>query len=151
MICQITDSADDHFCQDLWHFLGVCLYTGHNGKEHADFKLIQKRVLCPAELSRARCHPVYTSLITPKPRLFSTQIVLHILQTSSMFRSYLQRGVKYVWNWFQVDWRQTSKQASTCRGFVEVVYSGLATFCGTGFGTCGWGKDTQAIMLNSKK
>ena len=105
MIRQIIDSADDHFCQDLWHFLGVCLYTGHNGKEHADCKLIQKRVLCPAELSRARCHPVYTSLITPKHRLFYTQIVLHILHSSSVFRSYLQRGVEYVWNWFQVDWR----------------------------------------------
>ena len=30
-------------------------------------------------------------------------------------------------------------------------HSGLATFYGTGFGTCGWGKYTQAIMINSKK
>ena len=30
-------------------------------------------------------------------------------------------------------------------------HSGLAAFCGTGFGTFGWGKYTQAIMISSKK
>ena len=30
-------------------------------------------------------------------------------------------------------------------------HSGLATFYGTGFGTCGWEKYTQAIMISSKK
>ena len=30
-------------------------------------------------------------------------------------------------------------------------HSGLATFYGTGFGTCGWEKCAQAIMISSKK
>ena len=30
-------------------------------------------------------------------------------------------------------------------------HSGLATFHGTSFGTCGWEKYTQAIMISSKK
>ena len=55
MICQITDSVDDHFCEYLWHFLAVRLYSWHNSKKTADSKLIHEIVQqLHAELSQTR-------------------------------------------------------------------------------------------------
>ena len=44
MICQIIDSVDNHFCEYLWYFLAVRLYSWHNNKEPANCKLIQEIV-----------------------------------------------------------------------------------------------------------
>ena len=44
MICQIIDNVDYHFCEYLWQFLAVRLYSGLNSKEPADCKLIHETV-----------------------------------------------------------------------------------------------------------
>ena len=50
----------------------------------------------------------------------------------------------HVWGWhICLSW--------TFRVIRSKGHSGLATFYGTGFGTCGWEKYTQAIMISCKK
>ena len=56
MICEITESVHNHFCEYLWHFLAVRLYSWYNSTEPADCKLIHDETvqLLYAELSQTR-------------------------------------------------------------------------------------------------
>ena len=69
MICQIIDGVDNHFCEYLWYFLAVRLYSWHNSKEPTNCKLIHETLQqLHAELSQTRDAIRWQQ--APKPKLF---------------------------------------------------------------------------------
>ena len=111
MFCQINDTANDHFCRDLWHFLAICAL----GKEPADCKLMLETVhqlhaepgqglptqRCQFNNSWTPIQSLHLHIIVAKLAIFTH--IMHIFHVSSA----------QLWNWSHIEiWMKTDQWIS---------------------------------------